>query len=434
VTLPDLDNEAGSWSASRRGSSSRAASRVGVFGLLGSGNLGNDASFEVVLGYLRAHHPDAVVDAMCMGPERLKARYGIDAIPLQSYRERAAKASRGKALVLKVFGKGIDAVRTAAWTRRHDVVIVPGMGVLETSLPLRATGTPYALFLLSASGRLLGTKVALVSVGATMISQRPTRWLFNSAARLASYRSYRDAPSLEAMRRRGVYTAADRVYPDLVFALPVGDDGPGDAGTVGVGVMAYYGSNDDRKVAEDIYVRYIRAMKGFTRWLVDTGHRVRLFWGDDVDTVAVDEILADLRAYRPDLEPACVVAEPCASLRELMAAMAQVGSVVGIRYHNVLSALKLAKPTISIGYSTKHDALMEDMGMSDFSLRAQSLDPDHLIGCFTELKRRSPELRGALRERNLERACDLEEQFVLLSSLLFPSDESSEKTHMKVAS
>lgn len=36
--------------------------RVGVFGLLGSGNLGNDGSLEAVLGYLRTEHPDAPVE------------------------------------------------------------------------------------------------------------------------------------------------------------------------------------------------------------------------------------------------------------------------------------------------------------------------------------------------------------------------------------
>ncbi|MGW2228622.1 polysaccharide pyruvyl transferase family protein, partial [Streptomyces formicae] len=41
--------------------------RVGVFGLLGSGNLGNDGSLEAVLGYLRTEHPDAPVDALCGG-------------------------------------------------------------------------------------------------------------------------------------------------------------------------------------------------------------------------------------------------------------------------------------------------------------------------------------------------------------------------------
>ena len=57
--------------------SNGGAPQVGVFGLLGSGNLGNDASFEVVLRYLRAEHPHATVDAMCMGPAQLKQRYGI---------------------------------------------------------------------------------------------------------------------------------------------------------------------------------------------------------------------------------------------------------------------------------------------------------------------------------------------------------------------
>ena len=68
---------------------------MGLFGLLGSGNIGNDASMEAVLGYLRSYHPDAVLDAMCMGPEQVRASYGIDTIPLlwyQRYDQRASGA------------------------------------------------------------------------------------------------------------------------------------------------------------------------------------------------------------------------------------------------------------------------------------------------------------------------------------------------------
>ena len=43
------------------------APRVGLFGKLGSGNIGNDASMEAVLDYLGSDHPDAIVDAMCTG-------------------------------------------------------------------------------------------------------------------------------------------------------------------------------------------------------------------------------------------------------------------------------------------------------------------------------------------------------------------------------
>ena len=54
---------------------------------------------------------------------------------------------------------------TASWVRRHDAVIVPGMGVLEVTVPMRPWQTPYSMFLLSVSGRLFRTKVAYVSVG-----------------------------------------------------------------------------------------------------------------------------------------------------------------------------------------------------------------------------------------------------------------------------
>ena len=117
------------------------------------------------------------------------------------------------AVGVKLLGKLADVFRTAAWVRRHDVVIVPGMGVLETTLPLRASGLPYGMFLLAAAGRIFGTKVALVSVGANVIKQRMTAWLFNSAARLAYYRSYRDTASWESMRQRGLDVAAIRSTP-----------------------------------------------------------------------------------------------------------------------------------------------------------------------------------------------------------------------------
>ena len=193
---------------------SRIAPKVGLFGLLGSGNSGNEASMETVLAYLREAHPDAVVDALCGGPERVRASHGIDAEPLFWYEKFEQRKTGAQAAFLKVLGKGIDTVHIASWVRRHDAVIAPGAGALETTLPQRAWGFPYALFLLAASGRLFGTKVALVSVGADLINKRTTRWLSNSTARLASYRSYRDAYSRDAMRQRGIDTSSNAVYPE----------------------------------------------------------------------------------------------------------------------------------------------------------------------------------------------------------------------------
>ena len=127
------------------------APRVGLFGLLGTGNIGNDASMEAVLRYLKAEHSDAILDAMCRGPEYVRVHYGIEAIPLLWYQKYEQRAAGVTLIALKVLTKAVDAFRTASWVRRHDVVIVPGMGVLEATLPLRPWQTPYAMLLLCAS-------------------------------------------------------------------------------------------------------------------------------------------------------------------------------------------------------------------------------------------------------------------------------------------
>jgi len=403
---------------------SAATPRVGLFGLLGSGNIGNDALMESVLRYLKAQHPDARLDAMCKGPDGVRERYGVAAIPLNWYQNYEERASHLTAVTLKTLGKGVDVFRTASWVRRHDVVIVPGSGVLEASLPLRPWGMPYAMFLLCAWGRLFGTKVALVSVGATVINQRLTRWLFNSAARLAFYRSYRDAESRDVMRRQGLDVTDDNVYPDLAFGIPVPPHDPGDPQTVGVGVMDYHGANDDRRHADEIYTSYIETMKSFVRWLVDDGRRIRLLVGDtnNSDGRVVQEILADLRAHRPDLDPSRIIAAPVSSFAELMQAMAPVSTVVATRFHNVICALRLAKPAISLGYAPKFAALMTDMGLSEFCQSAYSLDAGRLIEQFCELEKRQAQLRQTIKDRNVAYERLLDSQFSELSAMLFPAD------------
>jgi polysaccharide pyruvyl transferase WcaK-like protein len=402
----------------------RTAPRVGLFGLLGSGNSGNDASMETVLAYLRDAYPDAVVDVMSGGrPERVRAGYGLDATPMTWYQKHEGRAPGGVLSgPFKVLGKGLDAFRVASWVRRHDAVIVPGAGALETTLPQNAWGFPLSLYWLCLSGKLFGTKVALVSVGADAITRRATRWLSNSTARLACYRSYRDGYSRDAMRQRGINVSADEVYPDLVFGVPTPPLVPGDPAIVGVGVMAYYGGDDDRRDAEQIHASYVEKMTRFTRWLVDNGHQVRLFGGDGkFDGVVADQIVADVRSYRPDLAATWVTAEPTSSYGELIAKMAPVGIVVATRYHNVMCALKLCKPTISLGYSRKFVSLMADMGLAEFNQFAHSLDVDVLIKQFTELESRRPELQQLMAERNAANVRDLDRQFAVLSARLFPA-------------
>ncbi|MEW1910360.1 polysaccharide pyruvyl transferase family protein [Kitasatospora sp. NPDC085895] len=397
-------------------SADRKPVRVGVFGLLGSGNLGNDGSLEALLGYLRAAHPEAVVDAMCGGPEAVTSRYGIPATRLHWYRGEYRTASRVGSIAAKGLGKLVDAARTAAWVRRHDVVVVPGMGVLEATLPLRPWGFPYALFLLCAAGRLFGTRVALVSVGADAIGSRPTRALVRWSARLAAYRSYRDAPSREAMRAMGVDTGRDEVYPDLAFSLPTPPSGvpDGPPGPVCVGVMAFHGGNDDRARAEEIHRRYLDGTTRFVRALVEDGRRVRLLMGDDVDRPVVAAILDAVDS------PLVTAASP-ASLADLMRETAAADTVVATRYHNLICALKVGTPTLALSYAAKSEALMARMGLGEYCHPAREVDADRLLERFRALEKQSPELRRTVAERNLVARRELDQQFRALTAALFPA-------------
>jgi polysaccharide pyruvyl transferase WcaK-like protein len=413
--------------ARRRTRAAAAAPRVGLFGLLGQGNLGNDGSLEAVLAYLREAHPDVIMDALCSGPEVVTARYGIPAASLHWYSPDRPRASGMTTLSRRCLGLGlgmvIDTFRIASWVRRHDSVIVPGMGVLESTVPMRPWQTPYSMFLLCASGRLFGTRVALVSVGTNVIHQRLTRWLITSAARLAHYLSFRDIVSRDAMRRMGLDTSDDAVYPDVVFSLPADRDEQGAAGTVGVGVMDYSGANEDRQQADEIRSSYIEKMTRFVLWLIENDRPVRLFTSDTADEPIVRQILASVRALSPELGPSQVIAEPATSLDELMRQTASVDTVVATRYHNVLYALKLAKPTLSLGYAAKHEALMAEMGMPRYCQPAKSLDVARLIEQFTELESRSAELRLMIMERNSAKARLVDDQLAELSAAIFPASE-----------
>jgi polysaccharide pyruvyl transferase WcaK-like protein len=396
--------------------------RIAFFGLLGSGNLGNHGSLDAMLAFVRTRHPEADISCVCAGPEEFERQYGIPSVAITWYQEHGSGRSRLETVARKAFGKLADLVRMPRLLRKYDVVIVPGMGVFETTLELRPWGWPYAQFLMALSARIAGTKVAFVNVGANVARERSLRWLFTRAAWLASYRSYRDTYSRDAMRQMGLDTSGDEVYPDLAFALPEPTaPAPGDhpLRTVGLGVMAYHGASADRARADEIYAAYSAKIVEFARWLVDAGYRIRVVTGDPSDLSVVDAVFDDLRRTRPDLVEARLVSDPAGSLGELMEQLAGTDLVVASRYHNVVAALRLAKPTISISYGTKSDVLMEQMYLAEFRQPIQSLDVARLIDQFRALEARAAGVVPALRARNAEYAASLDRQYDVLSAALF---------------
>ncbi len=151
----------------------------------------------------------------------------------------------------------------------------------------------------------------------------------------------------------GVDTSADRVYPDLAFSLPAGPAVEPAPAAVGLGVMDYEGSNDDRARSEQIRSSYIRGMTDFSLWLIDQGRPVRFLAGDETDAGVIREVMARVRVVRPGIDPAAMTFEAANTLGDLMRQISSVDSVVASRFHTVLCALKLAKPTLAVGYAVE---------------------------------------------------------------------------------
>jgi polysaccharide pyruvyl transferase WcaK-like protein len=391
--------------------------RVVLFGLFGSGNSGNDASLEAMLMFLRRLRPDLDITCVSNAPDTIAIKHGIHGISIG--KQISAESSFGKIdrMLFGVPRRLASLGRAILMARRADVLIFPGTGILD-DFGTGPFGMPLAIFGWCLGARLGGAQIAFVSIGAGPIHHPLSRWFMARAAAIAQYRSYRDTVSRDFMKSIGFDTRRDAIFPDIAFVLP--DPPPrgrvGQALTVGLGVMGYYGWSHDTQAGAEIHRTYLNKLRAFTLWLLDQGYRVRLLTGDAGDNAAVGDLAALVRAARPGLPPELLSAELTSDLHELMERIADTDIVVATRFHNVVAALKLARPVVSIGYASKNDALLADMGLTGFCQHIEDLDIDRLISQFSTLLEARDEHECQIRDRvDFYRRC-LREQEGLLAA------------------
>jgi polysaccharide pyruvyl transferase WcaK-like protein len=99
------------------------------------------------------------------------------------------------------------------------------------------------------------------------------------------------------------------------------------------------------------------------------------------------------------------------SAEELLLELVTTDLVVATRFHNVLLALLLGKPVISISFHQKCASLMEEMGLSEYSLDIEHLRADELIERFQKMKDNAETLKAIIEKRSEEMRQSLEGQF-----------------------
>lgn len=391
--------------------------QIALFGLFGVGNLGNEATLTATLLHLRAHLPDAELCCICVNPTDVTARHQIKAIPmnrLTNYRWGQVQNRLVRAL-LRVPLEISEWIRTYQLLRGIDLLLVPGTGILD-DFGVGPSQMPLDLFRWSLLARVRGVKVRFMSIGAGPIRHPLSRWLMKMAARCADYRSYRDQISKTFMSGIGLNTQADAVYPDLVFSLPrpvnTAEQKSEQAGrTVGLGVMTYYGWRNQAGSGEQIYQAYLTQLTRFALWLLEKGYRIRLLIGEVTDQQAVAALLTTITVAAGQGWADQLVYERINSLSDLLQQIAASDIVVATRFHNVVGALMMSKPTISLGYAKKNAALMTEMGLGAYCQHVETFDVDQLIQHFTDLEAKAPQFQAMMQEKNRQYAQALQEQY-----------------------
>lgn len=360
---------------------------MAFLGLFGSPNFGNEATLAAFMHHVKARLPQ--VEFVGVAPRRstLTQEHGIRLIDIDPYHtgshfwrlrpvalrdtveNLARRATEGRRRAL-----AIEQLRGA------DCLVIPGTGVID-DFGQGPLDLPTDLDRWTRAAATLGLPVAFLSVGVSTIRQPSCATLFRRALARADYVSFRDRRSADNAHRHRL-TGVDRVVPDLAFSLPpvTVPDAPAANATpvVGLGLMGYRGWNETAAAAEATFRRYLERVSALAAGLLDRGVEVHLLTGDVRADNAVVPLVVDACRQRGAAVDR-LRTPPMDDFRSVLRALARTDIVVATRFHNVLLALMMARPAVSIAYSDKNDAVMEQFGLQAYCHEIDRFEPDAVL-------------------------------------------------------
>lgn len=395
--------------------------RIVFFGHFGAGNFGNEATLQAILLNIGRFIPGAELMCVTSFPVKVAQEYGIAAIPISEvvvkpWNLRNPVVRFGRKLLVGIpseISRWFGVFKTL-WNA--SMFIIVGTGLLTDSFSLGGWG-PYSVFKWSLVAKLCRCKILFVSAGAGPLDRAIGRFLTKSALSLADFRSYRDQATLEYLKGIGFRRYNDRVFPDLAFSLPpavLPDVRPnnGRRRVVGLGLMDFGGLYGIEKTTRAQYSAYFETLAGFVKWLLDRDYDVRILIGALSDEPAVREFKFLLK--RRSVPEDQVIVDPISSTKDLLYQLAATDFIVATRFHNVVLALFLDKPCISISFHHKCSSLMQQMGLGEYCQDIQRLNAEKLMEQFGQLERNSESVKQTIRAKVADCRKALDEQYGLI--------------------
>jgi len=174
--------------------------------------------------------------------------------------------------------------------------------------------------------------------------------------------------------------------------------------------MEYAGKYSVARPNNAIYVAYLETLVVFVRWLLAHEYDIRLLIGDVCDRAVAQEFISLLK-QRSVMYEGRIITEDVTSVDHLLSLIAATDIVVATRFHNVVLALLLNRPVISISFHHKCVSLMSQMGLSEYCQDINHLNADRLIEQLCDLEQNADKLRPLIKHKTEECRRALDEQY-----------------------
>jgi polysaccharide pyruvyl transferase WcaK-like protein len=417
--------------------------RIGVFGHVGIGNLGDEAIFAAVIQNIKSRYPSAEICCFTINPADTRERHKAVAFPIRRIDEtpgRVAPHEKDQVIfqennrtstLLQMVKSGLKAIPFVylflrkipevfrilrailkepgflLQCRRNlkgvDLLIVAGSQQLIDYAGGGPWGHPYTLLKWSLIARTQKTRLAFVSSGAGPIQTSLGGFFIRSALSLADYTSYRDEVSRKCVEQLGV-AGHKPVVPDLAYSLCVNQTSPEESRptvarpVVGINPLPFLQSHFwGVGGSAQTYEIYVRKLADLALWLIQRGNAV-LFFPTQLrgDPPVIEEIRSLMnKSGVPDVEKN-IINYPVHSFDDLRSALSMTDLIIATRFHGVVLSYIFNKPVLGIAYAKKTSDLMEQMGQGEFAMDILSFELKSLQGKFLVLESQKTAIKTKL--------------------------------------
>lgn len=450
--------------------------RIGIFGHVGTQNLGDEIIIAAVLQNIRSRYPDAQICAFTFNPDDTRVRHGIPAFPIrrrepshssvrESVQSEAAPGApppaassrpsgRLRAMLkkipflfasLKALQNGLSAIRGfleelafLAESRKNlkgtDLLIIAGSGQL-TDASGGAWAYPYTFFKWFLLARLLGTKFAFVSIGTGWIDSPLSKLFLRTTLRGADYRSFREESAVQRVVALGV-KGENPIVPDLAYSLQMPSSvraATVSGKVVGINPIPFFHPVLWHEADQAAYKNYVDAHADFALWLVGRGYSVVFFPTQlRADPPVVADVTAAMDRRQPGISAQLLATPPLRTGDDLLTAMAGMDFVVAARFHGVLVSHLLGKPVLGVSYHQKTADLMARMGQQDCTLKIEDCSLETLTNTFCFIESHQAAIRAEFARRVPECRAALDSQYERVFGLLVPRTAAAKTLNTSV--